>query len=579
MWHTSLTSSQVGAGGTALGMTARSGRRRVDWLARQGGVLRRTVHLAIACGVILSIAWLPLSAATIVVTQAGDGGAGSLRDAILNANAQASSGNCPEQTINFAIPGAGVHTIRPLSELPAFKIPIRLNGYSQPGAAVNTLSVGTDAKVLIELDGSLAGGASGIVLEARVSDADRCSGSGSEISGLAINRFADAGIVVDADACGSRMLCSLGNIGIWGNFIGTDPTGTVALGNGRGVVMGTRTLGTIIGALVPDGGGFDSPQPVVRNVISGNIGAGIYTYSSQRTVVDGSSIQHSVRGNLIGVNAAATAALPNGGDGILADTGTLGLRVRHNVISGNTGNGVNVFGIEQNAASIHANAIGIGAAAIALGNGGHGVRVSGDLVRASVGGSFPGIDPTTKASIAHNSGAGVSIEGNAVVDVSAASIADNGGLEIDLAPEGVNPIDDVNSGPNGGLDYPVIVRAALDPASGKTLVEGTLHAPPLTTIDFDFYLNDQCDPSGFGGAQRYLSVAQIPAVHVTTDAAGNAQFSRLATVAFPPGKFLTAVSRRFSRASGVSTLEVSELSACRRIEGADSIFVNGFEAP
>jgi hypothetical protein len=54
----------------------------------------------------------PLAAGTFTVTNTNDTGAGSLRQAILDANAAAGA-----DTIVFAIPGSGVHTIAPASAL------------------------------------------------------------------------------------------------------------------------------------------------------------------------------------------------------------------------------------------------------------------------------------------------------------------------------------------------------------------------------------------------------------------------------------------------------------------------------
>jgi len=56
---------------------------------------------------------LPAGAMTFPVTTTADSGPGSLRQAILNANANPG----PDQ-ITFAIPGGGLHTITPPSPLP-----------------------------------------------------------------------------------------------------------------------------------------------------------------------------------------------------------------------------------------------------------------------------------------------------------------------------------------------------------------------------------------------------------------------------------------------------------------------------
>ena len=97
-------------------------------------------------------------ATTFTVTNSSDSGMGSLRQAILDANAQQVTGGqgCAPHSIVFAIPGSGLHTIRPLSQLPKFNIPITVDGYSQPGSSFNTLNEGSNAVLTIELDGSLS---------------------------------------------------------------------------------------------------------------------------------------------------------------------------------------------------------------------------------------------------------------------------------------------------------------------------------------------------------------------------------------------------------------------------------------
>ena len=109
--------------------------------------------------------------------------------------------------IHFSIPGAGPHTIQPLAALPALEGDVIIDGTSEPDFA------GTP---VIELDGSLAGDAHGFDLV----------GSQNLIRGLVINRFAWNGIQINTD-------CTF-NV-IEGNFIGTDVTGTLDLGNGNGV--------------------------------------------------------------------------------------------------------------------------------------------------------------------------------------------------------------------------------------------------------------------------------------------------------------------------------------------------------
>ena len=142
---------------------------------------------------------------TFLVTNIADSGPGSLRQAILDSNAATGRTN----TIDFDIPGGGVQTIAPLSALPAITRPVLIDGFSQPGYT------GTP---LIELSGSQAGGGDGLLI----------TGSGVTVRGLDINGFSQgAGI----------HLTGTGATGDWiyGNFLGTDPTGTQAEPNHVGV--------------------------------------------------------------------------------------------------------------------------------------------------------------------------------------------------------------------------------------------------------------------------------------------------------------------------------------------------------
>lgn len=104
-----------------------------------------------------------------------------------------------------------VKTISPTSGLPAITEAVFIDGYSQPGATENTQFVGTNAKLLIELDGTNASEFDGITIEA----------SNVEVQGLVINDFA-SGISIRNGASNAK---------IEGNFIGTNPSGTGDQGN------------------------------------------------------------------------------------------------------------------------------------------------------------------------------------------------------------------------------------------------------------------------------------------------------------------------------------------------------------
>jgi parallel beta-helix repeat protein len=296
-----------------------------------------------------------VQAATYTVTTTNDAGAGSLRQAILDANA-----NPGADSINFNIPAAGVKTISPITQLPTVTDPVVIDGYTQPGAQANTLSEGNNAVLLIELNGTNTI-YQGLVIK----------GGNSVVRGLVVNRFTNAGIVVESD----------NNI-VEGNFVGIDPTGNLSRGNGVDGVFVANGLSPGTGNDNLIGG----TTPAARNVISANGRNGMVFDQVLRT---------KVVGNYIGTNAAGTSRLPNANGGIGAYLGT-GHRIggptssHRNVISGNDGHGIELNGVSFD--TVSNNYIGTNAAGTsALSNGGpgnerHGINViggAGDIVVAS----------------------------------------------------------------------------------------------------------------------------------------------------------------------------------------------------
>src|SRR5262245_38726721 len=100
----------------------------------------RLVSLTITVIGALSIFGAVAEANTFVVTNTNNSGAGSLAQAILNANA-----NPGADLIAFDIPGSGVHTITPASSLPTITDPVTIDGYTQNGANPNSLALGSNA--------------------------------------------------------------------------------------------------------------------------------------------------------------------------------------------------------------------------------------------------------------------------------------------------------------------------------------------------------------------------------------------------------------------------------------------------
>jgi uncharacterized repeat protein (TIGR01451 family)/CSLREA domain-containing protein len=248
----------------------------------------------------------------------------TLRAAIETANARAGL-----DAITFAIPSAGVPTIRPQSALPPVQEPVFLDGTSQPGGKV-------------ELDGSQAGaGADGLYLGA----------NDSLVQGLVVNRFSGCGIVVAGD--GNTLL---------GNIIGADVSGAVKAANGGSGIYVNNGANNGIGGV---GTG---------NLISGNSEHGIELRYAGAT-------GNRVLGNTVGLDASGANKLGNAKSGIFLDVAahhnTIGgiSSGARNVISGNGQHGIELDGSVGN--QILGNYIGPQAdgASDLTGNGGNGVFI------------------------------------------------------------------------------------------------------------------------------------------------------------------------------------------------------------
>ena len=498
---------------------------------------------------------------TFVVTNTSDSGAGSLRQAILDANARVGP-----DTITFAIPGAGVRTITLASLLPAITDPVTIDGTTQPGFG------GTP---IVELNGNGLGG-NGLGVSA----------GNTTIRGLAINRFAQ----------GISLVTSGGNI-IEGNYIGTDTTGTIARpnstagiligsannriggsspgsgnlisGNGsnggilisgagasnniiQGNRIGTNAAGT---AAVPNGfhgvsissapnNQIGGTAPGAGNLVSGNAQNGIAIFFSE-------AANTRIEGNRVGTNAAGTAAIPNLLDGIGTNLGVPNTIVggaaagAGNLVSGNARFGVGIF--SASGTLIQGNLIGTDfTGTIALQNTNTGAALF-NAVNSIVGGTLVGEGNT----IRFNGGAGVSVPtanpvstGNRILRN---AISGNAQLGIDIGATGVTPNDvgDADSGANNLQNFPVLTSV-----SGG--VQATLNSTANGTFRIEFFGNAACDASGNGEGATFLGSASL-----TTAANGNATIPFFAAVA----QFVTATATdasgntsEFSPCVGVTTL-------------------------
>ncbi|MEO6598215.1 MAG: Ig-like domain repeat protein [Planctomycetota bacterium] len=449
-----------------------------------------------------------ISAATFTVTNTNDTGAGSLRQAITDANTAAGA-----DTIVFNIAGAGVQTITPASAFPAISEQVTIDGYTQPGSSANTntLNAGINAVLLVEING----------INARLV----IDGSGTSIRGLVINQGGDL-ITVNAV-----------NVTISGNFLGTNAAGTLVpapLAGGFGIRHNSGNNLTIGGSANAD-----------RNLISGNAQGGL--------IIDifSGAVGHVIQGNYIGSNAA--------GIGSLSQASAIGLsnvnntNVIGNLISGNLGGGISTIGGPAGPLVIQGNLIGTqrdGTSPLPNSNSG-GVLIRG-VNNATIGGTGPG-QPNT---IAFNDGPGVwlklNVEGNQILGN---SIYSNQllGITLNDSTPGVpvlNDLNDVDTVPgNDGQNFPVITAAVV--AAGSATVSGTLNSLASTQFRIEFFSNAACGLQGYGQGQTFIG-----STNVTTDGAGNASFGPLA-FAVPAGQAVIT-----STATDTTRGNTSEFSQC-----------------
>jgi parallel beta-helix repeat protein len=327
-----------------------------------------------------------------------------------------------------------------------------------------------------------------------------------------------------------------------GNFIGTDITGTRALGNQNQGVSFSGDTDVDLTAPGPVNNVVGGASPEARNIIAASGGAGVGIYN--RTA--GNLIQ----GNFIGTDVSGTKALPNRSGVDLFD-GSAHNTIADNVVSGNALAG---FYVGSDYTTIAHNIIGLDAAAAAPVPNGQGIVTIGSShnliggANAAADGNIIAGNRDTAVYIGSGGGAGNRITGN--------SIFDNGGLGIDLNGDGVtaNTPGGPHFGPNMLQNFPVITSAITDGAAVG--VSGTLNSIPGSAFTLDFYASPSPDPSGYGEGKLYLGSTQAG-----TDASGDATFSASFDAGIAPGQWLTATA---TAADG----STSEFSLARPIAAA-----------
>jgi S-layer homology domain len=533
----------------------------------------RKIAIAVVSALVLAA---PLTANTYTVTSTADSGAGTLRQAILDAN-----GNPGADTIAFNIVGSGVHTVAVASALPTITGPTTVDGYTQSGSSANTnpTSMGLDTVLQVEIDCTAVAATTCLKV-----DADDVT-----VKGLVMNRapqyeievldghqnFVLEGCFLGTDPSGTQipapfhgslrfnqnhtngrvggttpaarnligvdngagLLLAVGPPGfidglVAGNLIGTDVSGKhpIGLGGAKGInILGGTN--TVIGGTSPD----------ARNVINGGINVGSGTPPTGAT-------GNFIRGNYIGIDVTGTITFTCHNECIRLNdnANTVGGSApgAGNRIGGSDSSGI--FVQQSSSGSvIQGNFIGTDeTGTVRIPNPTYGIRVYQATGGVTIGGINPG-----EGNVISNSGtAGVGVEISGLATIRGNSIFDNAsanptyGLGIDLLEGTVpgvtfNDAGDADTGSNGLQNYPFITSVVY--GASTTTVNGTLSSAPSTIYDVDFYGNPLCQrrPQDLTEARTFLGTQPV-----TTDGSGNASFSVVLPVAVANGSLLTATA-------------------------------------
>jgi hypothetical protein len=399
-------------------------RRRLPWLRR-------------ACGIPLSFLLCAglARAATYTVVSTADSGPGSLRQAILDANANPGADN-----INFNIPSAGVPRIQPILPLPAITGPVAIDGHNAGNPALRTEINGALIKQGVSVAGVLYFSVLGDFGVETVSGplavvqdpASPYGGLSQACSPLPVGSLVGKIALISRGTCSfDSKIQNAQNAGAIGVIVvnredggdpfemccgypGAIPAFMAGLADRAALMAMDGQIATLIP--VADGlhlaGGssgssirglvINAFQPPINYSEAAESGIGIRVESSGNTIAD----------NLIGTDATGTTALPNANSAVRLYAA--GNTVQNNLLSGNAKDGVS---LDVGPNSVLNNKIGSNLAGNAtLGNGRVGIwlnwapgsTISGNLIAAN---GYQGVLPGIKA---EGGSPGTVIQGNSI---------------------------------------------------------------------------------------------------------------------------------------------------------------------
>lgn len=503
--------------------------------------LNRRTGFAAALALSLAAGVTATRADTYIVTNTNVSGLGSLVQAILDSNARTG-----QDTIVFKIPSAGVQLIDlSQSSLPEITDSVILDGYTQPGARPNTLSIGNDAVILIQLDGGLVKrNGRGLVI----------SGSNCLVRGLAITGFqwdpaSDPFFFRVLGGFGIQLLgVGTGNV-IQGNFIGLYPDGLTPRAN----YVGIRVEGaySITGNNVIGG-----TEPSARNLISGNqsgaenFGAStVFLGNYIGTDATGMKAAGNLTGLKLGTNDIVVGGTSPGSGNVISgnwyDAIDLGFSVAYHIFS------------SANRALIQGNLIGTTADGNgALGNGGGAIQINrgSDCM-------IGGLEPGAGNVIAFNA------RGVAVLSGGTFGTGDSV-LSNTIYENRSRGIIHGTAQSNNGQSFPVITSETI--SKGAVTLRGSLDSTPATEFVLQFFADSQSLTSA---KQTFLG-----STSVLTDDNGHASFR----ATFPVSDTNVVFNATATDSSG-NTSEFSRHPACLQnistrasVGSGDAVLIGGF---
>ena len=481
-----------------------------------------------------------LPAHTYLVTSTADSAADilTLRGAITAANAAG-----VPAAIHFHFSAGCPQVIQLAAPLPPITVPMIVDGYSDPGSAVNTAAPGPvdDIPFNATICPILFGSSSPAPANALSVSDTAASTVHLEVRGLRFENFQAA---IDLSGGNGNWIHGNAFAGPFlfpGSFIGNG-IGVQIDGGFADVVGGLATADVnLIGAssgsaAVLISGGSGSVQNWYHTVVHNSVGGDPTgtTDASYKNANDGIVIRNARQQNVFDNWIVA-----NGGDGVVLDGSTTTL-VQSNRIGSNINAG--------------------------LGNSGMGVRIVGGAGSNWVGTTEPGLFGRGNI-INDNLGAGVLVDLDAATynEVTGNAILSNGGLAIDLALLGATAnVGTENSGPNRLLHKPYVSSAVYTAVPNTIKVSGTLNTSANTYRYLTFYASGRCG----GDAESLLGTYALQ-----SDASGLINFALSIPQPDYGPAYITATDEDYT--AGITN--TSEISNSRHLAVVDDLFYDSFD--